>query len=182
MNALGRQPETWDMGGLWLPHTERRLRRISTEPCNNHPLSHWQSLIIHYEEGSSLSTIKSFRFPLLYVFFFPFPLSLLCNLCMLALSPFHSSSVSLAHSPRFGSWVDAYTCVMKAKLIPLFQYDTHRQHSLFVHKLQNSHCEKMLYEWKRYPPRDGGHSKLIVGVGSRCQAVKGSSIPQLCDE
>lgn len=40
---------------LWLPQTEGGLGEISAALCNNGPLSLWQSLIIQYEEDSSLS-------------------------------------------------------------------------------------------------------------------------------
>lgn len=45
----------WGVMKLWPPQNERRLGGISVVPCNNRPLSHWQSLIIQYEEDSSLS-------------------------------------------------------------------------------------------------------------------------------
>lgn len=57
-------------------------------PCNNRPLSHWQSLIIQDEEESShFPTIKSFTFPIFYVSFL-LPLSVLCNLSALTLFSF----------------------------------------------------------------------------------------------
>lgn len=45
----------WGVMKLWPPQNERRLGGISVVPRNNRPLSHWQSLIIQYEEDSSLS-------------------------------------------------------------------------------------------------------------------------------
>lgn len=51
-------------------------------------------------------------------------------------------------------------------------------HTVSSTKIQNNHCEKMLYVWKHYPQRDGGRSKLIVSMGSRCQAIQGGNIPQ----
>lgn len=128
MNVLGRQPETWDTGGFGclIPREDweefLQCHEIITPWVTG---NHWL-----FSMKRAVSTIKSFWISLLYVFLFPFPPALLCNLCMLSLSPFHSPSVSFAHSLRFGSWVDAYTCAMKAKLIPLFQYDTHTRQSL----------------------------------------------------
>lgn len=120
---------------LWSPQTERRLGGISAVPCNNLPLSHWQSLIIQYEEDSSLSPPLSLSCFLFFMSSFLLPLSVLCNLRTLPLSPFHSPPIRLSHSPRFGCRVDSYTYAVKAKLIPLFQRDTRAWHALFVHKL-----------------------------------------------
>lgn len=55
----GRDWGDGDVMKLWSPQTERRLGGISAAPCNNRPLSHWQSLIIQYEEDSSLSPPSS---------------------------------------------------------------------------------------------------------------------------
>lgn len=62
------------MGGvmrLWLPQTVRRLEGISAVQCNNRPLSQWQSLIIQYEEDSSLSPPLSLSLFLFFMSLFP---------------------------------------------------------------------------------------------------------------
>ncbi len=151
---------------LWLPSTERKLGRISAVPYDNHPLSHWQSLIIQYEEDRSLfPTIRSFAFPLLHASFL-LPLSVLCNSRMLPLFPFHSPPVSLSRSLKFGSRVDSNTCVMKAKLIPLFQRNSHTwQLALSKKTVQNDFCEKRLCVWNSVI-RGSGQSNLIASMAS----------------
>lgn len=74
INVLGAEREIRNMGRvmtLWLPQTERRLEGISAVVCNNGPLSQWQSLIIQYEEDSSLSPPLSFLCFFFLMIFFP---------------------------------------------------------------------------------------------------------------
>lgn len=99
-----------------LPPNERRLGGFSAAPCDDPSWSRCQSLIIQYQEDSSLfPAIKSFLL-------LPLPLPAVCNLG--TLPPFYSLSVfpqSASLIPRHfkAEWVPG-TRVMKAKLIPLF--------------------------------------------------------------
>lgn len=105
-----------------LPRNERRLGGFSAAPCNDHSRSRCQSLIIQYQEDSSLfPAIKSFLFT---------PSSASCSLqsrhAAPLLFPFSlPQSASLVPRHFKAEWVPG-TRVMKAKLIPLFHaYSRH---------------------------------------------------------
>lgn len=82
---------------------------------------------------------------------------------MLRLSPFHSSlSVSLLVIWKQSGFLHLSN---ESKINPIISvWHVHTARSLCPQTVQNNHCKKKLYVWKRYTKRGSGHLVIIVSM------------------
>lgn len=175
MNVLGREEEIEEMGrvmALWPPQTEEdweeslRCRAIIAPwVTGNHWLFRMKRKVL-ISPPLSLSRFRFFMSPSFFRFLYS------AIYLRSPFFPFHSALVSLSLSPWFWRLSEFLHLCTESKINPIISvWHSHTAHCLCLQSVQNSQCEEKLYVWKRYPQRDSGQSKLIVSVGSRCQAV-----------
>lgn len=126
-----------------LPQSERRLGGFSAAPCNDHSWSRCQSLIIQYQEDSSLfPAIKS-------SLLLPLPLPAVCNLG--TLPPFYSLSAfpSQPPSPPFQSRVGSRHSCNESKINPIISHVLAARFSFVRKTVGKSRCETQRWVKKR---------------------------------